>query len=170
MGQFRKDAKIATVVVAAALLFAQLLRIEKTNPPLHADIPADTAIKPLLQKACYNCHSNETVWPWYSNVAPASWLVASDVKEARERLNFSEWGSYGRNVQAQKLLNIADEMKSGDMPPWYYSLMHPESRLGESERDQIRNWALSGIDQNASAPPNLIWRAMGRRLEAAAEP
>jgi hypothetical protein len=141
MGSFRKGAKIVIFAFIAVLLLAQAIRIEKSNPPVSADISADPAVKPLLRRACYNCHSNETVWPWYSNMAPASWLVGSDVKEARRRMNFSEWGTYSSEIQSQKLRGIAEEMESGEMPPWYYALAHSESRLNQVERDQIMNWA-----------------------------
>jgi len=141
MRSIRKNAKNVILVLFAILLLAQAIRIEKTNPPVRSDYSADPAIKQLLRRACYNCHSNETVWPWYSNVAPASWLLGSDVKEARRRLNFSEWGTYTSDLQSRKLGAIAEEMESGEMPLWYYSLVHADSRLSQTERDQIRTWA-----------------------------
>ena len=143
MKNFRKDAKIASVLIVAALLVSQAFRIQKSNPPVHSDISADPAVKSLMRRACYNCHSNETVWPWYSNVAPVSWLVANDVHEARRMMNFSEWGTYDRQKQSHKLTAIAEKMEDGSMPPWYYSMMHAESRLKPAERDQIRAWSLS---------------------------
>ncbi len=149
MRSFRKDAKIAVLVLVAALLLAQAIRIQKSNPPVSADISTDPAVKHLLQRACYNCHSNETVWPWYSNVAPASWLVASDVNEGRRQLNFSEWGTYNRDTQARKLKAISEEVKDGDMPPWYYSMMHRESHLTPEEKERIRAWTGSAAEQAA---------------------
>ncbi len=146
MRSFRKDAKIGILVIVAALLLAQSIRIEKSNPPVHNDISADPAIKPLLRRACYNCHSNETVWPWYSSVAPASWLVASDVNEGRRQLNFSDWEAYSQKVREEKLKAIADEMQEGDMPPWYYSLVHRDARLKSTEREQIRAWTAAAIE------------------------
>lgn len=149
MRSYRKDARIAVLVLVAALLLAQAIRIEKSNPPGISDISADPAIESLLRRACYNCHSNETIWPWYSNVAPASWLVASDVNEGRRQLNFSDWGAYNQSVRAEKLKAIADEMQEGDMPPWYYSLMHREARLKSAEREQIRAWTAAAIESAA---------------------
>jgi hypothetical protein len=143
MGNFRKDAKIAAVIVLAALIVSQAFRINKSNPPVHAGLSAKTPVNLLLRNACYDCHSNETVWPWYSNVAPVSWLLASDVSEGRRELNFSEWGTYGTEKQLHRLEAIAEEMQEGDMPPWYYSIMHADSRLKSEQRDQIRNWSLS---------------------------
>jgi len=147
MRSFRKYAMIGSLVLAAALVAAQAIRIERTNPSVRSEIAADPAIKPLLKRACYNCHSNETVWPWYSGVAPVSWLVGSDVSEGREELNFSEWGSYSADVQERKLKAIAKETGEGDMPPWYYSIMHRESRLSPEERTAIGNWTASVLSQ-----------------------
>ena len=141
MKSFRKYAKIAALILVAALVAAQFVRIEKTNPTVRADISADPDIKLILKRACYDCHSNETVWPWYSNVAPASWLLANDVSGGRQKLNFSEWGNYPGESRRRKLKKIAEEVESGGMPLWYYSIFHSESKLTPEERNQIKNWA-----------------------------
>jgi hypothetical protein len=146
MRNLKKDAKIAVYVLVAALLLAQALRIEKSNPPVRSDISANPPIKQLLHRACYNCHSNETVWPWYSNVAPVSWLVGNDVKEARKRFNFSDWETYAGNLRIHKLTGIAEEMESGGMPPWYYALMHPDARLNQAERSIIQKWTADELE------------------------
>jgi len=140
MRSILKDARLAALILGAVFLLMQTIRIEKSNPPVLSEIVADQSIKPLLRRSCYNCHSNETVWPWYSNVAPAAWLVGSDVKEARRHLNFSEWGTYSAEKQHSKLMGIADEMKDGGMPPWYYSVVHRDSRLTGAEREKISSW------------------------------
>lgn len=143
MTKRRKGLKFAALVFVLAVLSIQAIRIDKLNPPVQSDIQADPAIQSLLRSACYNCHSNETVWPWYSNVAPISWLLASDVNEARSHLNFSMWGAYSSNVQSNKLAAIAEEVQSGDMPLWYYMLVHSEARLSQEDRSKISNWAES---------------------------
>jgi hypothetical protein len=142
MARLRKNLKTAGLVVVAAFVLSQAIRIDRSNPPVRSDISAGPDITPILRRACYNCHSNETVWPWYSGVAPASWLVGSDVKEGRQKLNFSEWGTYASTVQSRKLTGIAKEIGEGDMPPWYYSIAHRESLLTPSERNQIVAWTL----------------------------
>ncbi len=144
MRNWRKDLKIAVFVVIAALIVSQAFRINKSNPPAQANLSAAPEISSLLHRACYNCHSNETVWPWYSNVAPVSWLIGSDVSEGRQLLNFSNWGTYTADLKTKKLKKIAEEVGGGDMPPWYYSMMHPEARITQAERDQIRTWAEAG--------------------------
>jgi|WetSurMetagenome_2_1015567.scaffolds.fasta_scaffold78045_3 hypothetical protein len=140
MRSFKKGAKIGLVILIAGLLVGQLIRLEKSNPPTRADSSIDVTVKPVLKRACYDCHSNETIWPWYSSVAPVSWLVASDVKEGRRHLNFSEWGSYPAVEQSHLRKHIAEEVEEGAMPPWYYSMMHRASRLEPAERDRIISW------------------------------
>jgi len=154
MRSFRKDAKIGALVLVAALVVAQAVRIEKTNPPEFSEISAAPEIQPLLRRACYDCHSNETVWPWYSNIAPVSWMVGSDVAEGRRMLNFSEWGRYANDNQGVKLSGIIKEMQDGDMPPWYYSAIHRNSRLNQQERERIKAWAT--VERNHVKPSKSI--------------
>ncbi len=145
MRNWRKDGKIALLVLIAALIISQAFRINKSNPPIQGDVGATPEISALLHRACYNCHSNETVWPWYSNVAPVSWLLASDVSEGREKLNFSAWSIYDAGLKSKKLNKIAEETGGGGMPPWYYTMVHPEARLSAAEREKIRNWTQAGL-------------------------
>ena len=87
----------------------------------------------LFDKACANCHSNKTVYPWYSKVAPISWLVAYDIEEGREHLNVSMWGVQKRNEGDE----AAKEVEEGDMPPIYYLPTHPEAKLTQNETQQL---------------------------------
>ena len=144
MKRVSQGLKIIILPLVVVLLLAQLIRIDKSNPPVRSDLASGSA-KPVLQRACYNCHSNETIWPWYSSVAPASWLVGRDVREARSHLNFSEWGTYDSGTRSHKLRGIAEEVQGGDMPPWYYSFVHRDSRLSASERNQILAWVAETI-------------------------
>lgn len=95
-----------------------------TNPPVRAE-PRwnDDLTRALTVRACFNCHSNETVWPWYWSVAPASWLVQRDVDEGRKALNFSEWDR--RQSEAHE---SAKTVRKGEMPPWFYTVLLPETR------------------------------------------
>ncbi len=133
--------RIALLALAALLLVAQLVPVDTTNPPVRADVDAPPEVHALLQRACYDCHSNVTVWPWYSRVAPVSWLVAHDVSEGREKLDFSTWDAYSAVRRRKKLRETAAEVAEGEMPPWYYALVHPEARLSAAERDLLRDWA-----------------------------
>jgi cytochrome c551/c552 len=103
------------------------------NPPVVSEPPWDSPqTRALAKRACFDCHSNETVWPWYSYVAPVSWLVYSDTMRGRSRMNFSEWNTHSRDVR-----DITEEIQSGGMPPAKYLLMHPDARLTDAEKGQL---------------------------------
>ena len=125
-----------TVLVAALLLVAiQFIQPERTNPPADPSSSFEAVAKPspqvasLLRRACYDCHSHNTVWPWYSRIAPVSWLVADDVNEGRRNLNFSQWNLLGAEMSRIRLREACKEVREGAMPLWNYRLMHPEARL-----------------------------------------
>jgi hypothetical protein len=141
MNNVSKTLKKIAIALVVVLLMAQFVRMDKSNPPVRSDLTAPAEVTSIVRRACYNCHSNETSWPWYAEIAPVSWLVANDVREGREHLNFSEWGSYDGGTQSHKLRDIAEEVQDGEMPPWYYSVAHGESRLAPSERNRIFSWA-----------------------------
>lgn len=87
----------------------------------------------IFFRTCKDCHSNQTEWPWYSFVAPASWLVQHDVEEGRSHFNVSEWGRAGKNHGDE----AAEMLREGEMPPWFYLPAHPEARLSDSERAEL---------------------------------
>jgi mono/diheme cytochrome c family protein len=89
--------------------------------------------KELFYRVCGNCHSNNTTWPWYSSVAPASWLIQRDVDEGREHFNVSMWAAQKVN----KGRDAAGELSNGEMPPWFYILGHPEAKLSDNEKTQL---------------------------------
>ncbi len=126
----------------AALVIAQVFRIDKTNPPVQQDIAAPPEIAAVLRRACYDCHSNETVWPWYSNFAPVSWMLGRDVREGRRELNFSTWNAYDTKKKAKKLKETGEEVIEGEMPPWFYIAVHPHAALSQAETNQLRAWAV----------------------------
>ena len=132
---------IPSVLVLFALI--QLIPVSRTNPPVESEIAAPEQVKAVLRRACYDCHSNETRWPGYSRVAPASWLVAHDVKEARENVNFSVWGKLDDEARINTLTTIAKEVGKGDMPLFYYVWMHPDAKLSEADGKLIVDWARS---------------------------
>ena len=137
--------KFAALALVVFLLAAQAFQIDKTNPPVSADLEAPIPVRQVMRRACYDCHSNETVWPWYSNVAPISWLVEYDVREGRVELNFSQWGSYSPAKRLKKLKEIRDETAEAEMPPWNYVCpLHLEARLSAADRETITAWLASG--------------------------
>jgi hypothetical protein len=106
---------------------------DHANPQVSAEPAWDSpATRALAKRACFDCHSNETEWPWYSNIAPVSWLVQNDVQEARGKLNFSEWN------EPQKHADEADEeVQEGKMPLWFYVPLHPQAQLSVSEKSAL---------------------------------
>ena len=98
----------------------------------------------VLVRACGNCHSNHTDWPWYSHVAPVSWWIARDVREGRESLNLSEWETYSAPQRRDKLESICGLISTGRMPPRQYRSMHPEANLTEMEKEAVCAWANEG--------------------------
>lgn len=126
--------------LAALALLVQLIPVERTNGPVEADVSAPPAVAGILRRACYDCHSNETVWPGYSRFAPASWLVAHDVHKGRRELNFSTWNRSDTAARRRKLDKSSEEVKDGDMPPMYYVWMHPNARLSDADREALRAW------------------------------
>jgi hypothetical protein len=122
------------VIAGAAIgLVAQLVPYgrEHPNPPVVSEPVWQDRTLELAKGACFDCHSNETNWPWYSNIAPTSWLLAGDVSEGREALNFSEWQSNDQAIAA------AESMEDGSMPPFQYGLMHSDARLSAEESAEL---------------------------------
>jgi hypothetical protein len=129
----------------AAFLAIQILPVWalKTNPPVLAEPKWDSPrTRALAQRACFDCHSNETNWPWYSNVAPVSWLVIVDTVRGRSHLNFSEWGS--RRVELDR---VGRMIQGGEMPPSNYLLTHPNAVLSDAEKQQL----IDGLQKTVSA-------------------
>jgi hypothetical protein len=130
--------KIILMVIVAGLVLFGLIQLvpfgrDHTNPPVVQaatwDSPQTAA---LVERTCMNCHSNQTEWPWYSSIAPASWLVTRDVLEARDHMNFSDWGERDRPVR-----DLVRQIEQGNMPPARYLALHPEARLSAEERTQL---------------------------------
>lgn len=127
--------------LAVGFLLIQLRTVERDNPPVEERIEAPPEVLALLQRSCFDCHSHETDWPWYSYIAPASWVVADDVHHAREHLNFSAWNRYDPDERADLYEEIAEEVSSEAMPLPLYLLGHPGARPTEAERALIVEWA-----------------------------
>ena len=126
------------VGIGAVLLAIQFVPVARTNPPIEASVEAPPEVTAILRRACFDCHSNETIWPPQAYVAPVSWLVASDVKEGRGELNFSRWGPDQVKRTAKELQK---EVEKKDMPPFLYLLAHPEAKLSTADRTALVDWA-----------------------------
>jgi hypothetical protein len=104
------------------------------------------SVHAVLKNACYDCHSNNTNYPWYSNIQPIGWLMATHIKQGKEELNFSEFGSYSPRRQLSKLNGIANSIKDDIMPLYFYRLMHKNAQLSTNEKMLVINWAQHSKD------------------------
>ena len=126
------------VLVGIAILGFAIIQLvpygrSHENPPVAAEPAWDSPVtRELAVRACFDCHSNATTWPWYSNIAPFSWLLQHHVAEGRQKLNFSEWGS--REQETRRAVSL---IREGEMPSWDYLLLHPEARLSDAETQQL---------------------------------
>jgi Haem-binding domain len=128
---------IGVIVVVAGFLLIQLVPYGRnhSNPTVVAEPNWDSPqTRELAQRACYDCHSNETVWPWYSNIAPVSWMVQHDTDEGREHLNFSTWGHGGQGREPDEAIEV---LYRGTMPPSAYLLTHPDAKLTAEEKQAL---------------------------------
>jgi Haem-binding domain len=133
-----KKILIALVVILVGI---QFIPVDRKNPPVTMDINAPDNIASILKASCYDCHSNETKWPWYSKIAPVSFLVASDVKDGRKHLNFSEWDKYEADKREKILEEIVEEIEKEAMPLTSYTFTHPSAKLDPYRINLIKDWA-----------------------------
>ncbi len=133
--------KARNAVVGLAVVFgvAQFFQPNRSNPATDPAVSFEAVVKPArlaagaLDRACRDCHTNRTAWPWYSKVAPISWVVADDVRDGRLHLNFSRWDIYSTEMSALRIRDVCREASRGDMPPWYYRAVHSRARLDGEE-------------------------------------
>ena len=138
--------KLALLVACALSLGIQLIRPARTNPPtdptrtLKARVQFPNGVAEVLDRACRDCHSHDTKWPWYSNVAPVSWLLIDHVNHGRSHVNFSDWASYSTSESDKRITKICEQVREGEMPMTSYLWMHDEARLSKDDIDLICNW------------------------------
>ena len=142
----RRWVKRVGLATGFLLLAIQLVPVKRDNPAvdpsktIYASQPVPTDVKAVFERSCKNCHSNQTAWPWYSYVAPASWVVAHDVHQARKTMNLSEWGSYSAQRKEDKLEEICEQLTNGDMPDRKYAIFHRNARITPEERAVVCQW------------------------------
>jgi hypothetical protein len=143
----KKTIKLLAIVIIALVVLIQLYKPERyfteeiTSDHITKQLPVPSNVESILKRSCYDCHSNQTKWPWYSAVAPVSWFVISDVSRGRGKMNFSEWGKYSKNKQGIKLDNICDEITEGKMPLKQYLYIHKDAVLSQEEKDILCKWS-----------------------------
>jgi hypothetical protein len=160
----RKWGRIAVLAVCVLLVGMQVIPVVTTNPAvdpgrtIEANVPIPPEVTGILGRACQDCHSNRTEWPWYSRVAPVSWFLVHHVNEGRGELNFSEWGAYAARRKDRKLKEICEQVTQGEMPPFSYTIAHRQAKLSDQDKQKVCQWA------------ETTRQSQGRVLAAAAPP
>ena len=146
MLRWKRFAIRVLVVLLLAFIAIQFVPVTRDNPPVLSQVTCPDDVMRVLRNSCFDCHSNETKWPWYAYVAPTSWLVVDDVSEAREELNFSTWGQYEQSQQETRKESILKQVSEGHMPLWYYLMMHPGANVDKEDLAAIERWAKSSMN------------------------
>jgi hypothetical protein len=136
------------IVLAGGIVFIAMQLVPyghaHTNPPVTGEPQWDSLqTRELAKRACFDCHSNETVWPWYSNIAPVSWLIQHDLDEGRSRMNFSQW-----NLPQRETRGAARQVERGEMPPPQYLPLHPSANLSPAEKQAL----IQGLSASLTQP------------------
>ena len=143
----KKILKIAAIVLIFAFIIAQFFRPDRNNPAIveaetldaSTAVPAD--VKNIMQTSCRDCHSNTSVYPWYSNVTPINWLLANHISDGRKQMNFSVWNTYTPKRKMKKLDEICEQLEQREMPLPSYLWIHRYSELSESQSKALCDWA-----------------------------
>ena len=138
--------RLLGLAVLILVVGIQFVPVSRTNPPVQARVEAPEQVLQILRGACFDCHSNETVWPWYAYVAPVSWTIARDVEKGRKHLNFSDFGTYSSEKQAGMREEIWEEVEEGAMPLAPYVKMHRAARLSDEQKQALKAWSLDGAE------------------------
>lgn len=139
--------RLTVLIIIGLGLAMQLVRPAMTNPPsdpanaikAHVPIPAD--VEGILNRSCGDCHSNNTTWPWYDRIAPASWFVTDHVNEGRRTLNFSDWNAHSRRRTTPPIGDICEQVKSREMPLWSYLLIHRYAHMSDADIAAVCAWS-----------------------------
>ena len=146
----KKNLKWLVAGIIAVFALLQLTTPAHVNPPVKNDFIASTQppenVAAMLRAACYDCHSDETRWPWYSHVAPISWQIAQDVNDGRKHINLSEWPA-DPDLAQKKLQHMSDEIDDNDMPLSKYTLIHKDARLTTAQRNEMTQWLDAQVDK-----------------------
>ena len=144
----KKWLKRIVIALVLFLIVAQLVPISHTNPPITREVKWDSpATRTLAQRACFDCHSNETTWPWFDYVAPVSWYVANHINDGRRSLNFSQWDQPNSDFE-----EVSRSVKNGEMPLWDYVLLHPSAKLTADEQTALLNGLQATFQQDPPIP------------------
>ena len=148
-----KKKKIFWYTIIGLFFLMQIYPV--TRPEVIAENPNDLLknvevpenISSMLRSACYDCHSNETIYPWYASIAPVKWIVYDHTEGGREDLNFSEWNALSKSDRVEALDDIIEEVTDGKMPLRFYPLTHKDAKLDEEDRQELSDWAESLMEE-----------------------
>ena len=162
----KRTTKLIGLAAVAAFAGIQFVPVSRANPPATGEIAAPAEVLSILKRSCYDCHSNATQWPWYGYVAPVSWLVARDVREGREELNFSQWESMTPGEKAESAENCVEQIARMKMPLPIYLPLHREARITPEQLKVLRDWAATfGTKRGGGEEHHRGERAEGRHRE-----
>jgi hypothetical protein len=133
----------AALGLGVTFLALQFVPVDRINPPVEMNVDAPPEVESILRNSCYDCHSHETNWPWYSSIAPLSWWIADHVEHGRKDLNFSCWPTFDFVEQGTALEDIEEQITKDEMPLRSYRILHPEARLTDDDRKILLDWARS---------------------------
>jgi hypothetical protein len=143
----KKIIKIVAIVIVVGLVIIQFFQIDKSNPPVVPDqtLDATTQVPPdiseILGRSCKDCHTNQTIYPWYTNVQPVGWFVKDDIDQGRGKVNFSVWNTYTPKQKSKRLDDICEQLNLKAMPLPQYLWIHRNAVLSQNERDSLCSWA-----------------------------
>lgn len=156
----KKMIKIVLILLVVIFIAIQFSRPDRTNPPivqaetLEANMEVPQDVQAILKRSCNDCHTNDTNYPWYSNIAPISWSVVDHIRVGREELNFSKWGTYSQKRKDHKMEEICEQVESGEMPHNQYLWIHWDAELSKNDIQVLCNWTKNeklknrGTDEN----------------------
>lgn len=147
----KKKILLGSFIILAAIQFARPAKnLSSATTPGPDDVtvlhPTPPAVKATLARACYDCHSDHTRYPWYAEVQPVGWWIASHVSDGKRHLNFSQFGRYDAKRATRKMNEVIDEVNEHEMPLSSYTLVHRDAVLSDTERDALENWARGARD------------------------
>ena len=157
----KKILKIAVVVLVGAFAIAQFIRPNFSNPPI---VPGETLedstavpaeVQMIMSRSCNDCHSNKTLYPWYSQISPFNWFLADHIEEGRNEMNFSVWNTYTPKRKLKKLDEMREQIETGEMPLPSYLWIHRDAILSEEQSKLIRDWAAGETQKIKTANPEL---------------
>lgn len=152
----KRALKIIVVVLFVGFVAIQFIRPDRTNPPIIAErtLEATTEVpenvKAILSRSCADCHSNNTYYPWYSQIAPASWFLANHVSEGRRELNFSEWATYERRKKKRKMEEVCEQIETRQMPLPSYLWIHRDAAMSDGDIKTLCDWANAEAAKNTT--------------------